>query len=158
MFKLYELADKYNQVAEMLENGIEGLDDTLSSIEDSFKDKAENIVKLMRHKVSEQEMIDNEIARLKGRSDKLKKDAEWLRNYVEREMLRTGITKVPSSLFSITIANNTPKIEVFDETLIPSDYIRTVTSPDKIAIRDAINNGVEVPGANLVQTKSLRIK
>lgn len=161
-FKLYELSDAMNQVAQMIEDGvdIESLQDTLESIEISFQEKAESIIKLHRSKVAEMEIVKAERLRLEHREATLKKSADWLRNYVESQMKRTGVAKIPSTLFGITLANNPVKVDVYDEFMIPEKYYRSsvVKAPDKAAIKAAIEDGIDVQGARLVQEQSLRIK
>ncbi|MCV2528163.1 siphovirus Gp157 family protein, partial [Melissococcus plutonius] len=64
------------------------------------------------------------------------------------------ITKFRTPLFSFGIQNNTPKVEITDESLIPEEFIKTETKIDKKAIK-AVGN---VPGVKIVQTESLRIR
>ncbi|MDF2651398.1 MAG: hypothetical protein K0Q73_7203 [Paenibacillus sp.] len=161
-FKLYELSDAMNQVAQMIEDGVEleSLQETLESIEISFQEKAESIIKLHRSKVAEMEIIKAERLRLEHREASLKKSADWLRNYVESQMKRTGVTKIPSTLFGITLANNPVKVDITDEFMIPDQYFRIseVKAPDKAAIKAALEDGVDIQGARLVREQSLRIK
>ena len=51
----------------------------------------------------------------------------------------------------------TKAVEV-DEDLLPKEYLRVVTSPDKTAIKLAIERGEEVPGATIVQRNNVVIK
>lgn len=47
-----------------------------------------------------------------------------------------------------------------DENIIPKEYIKekVTTSPDKTAIKNAINAGKEIPGAYLQENKNITIK
>lgn len=158
--KLYELAESINQVAYMMEDGVEGLEGVLETIDLSFQQKAEGIIKLHHSKIAEAEMIEKEISRLKLRSDKLRKDGEWLHGYVEREMLRTNTPEIKSSLFKIKITANPPRVEVTNQALLPDRYVRTTMtmSPDKMAIKEELQKGIEIPGAELRQDMKLKIK
>lgn len=49
-------------------------------------------------------------------------------------------------------------VEVQDETLIPEEYLKVVTEPNKTAIKLAIERGEEVPGATIVQRNNVVIK
>ena len=160
MFKLYELSEAMNQVAAMIEDGMEGMEEALESIDFSFQEKVESIVKLMRSKLAEADAIDTEAARLKQRSDKLKKDAAWLHDYVEREMLRTNLTEVKSSLFKIKLAMNQPSVNVLNLAEIPEQFMRTKLDvlPDKVAIKEALLNGQIVPGCEIKQDLKLKVK
>lgn len=159
-FKLYELSDSINRVSEMIEEGVEGLEDTLESLDLTFQQKVEGIIKLQRSKESESEMIENEIKRLKSRSDKLKKDAAWLGGYVEREMLNTDTREVKSSLFKIKLNLSPSRVEVINQKLIPEEFMRTTLTvvPDKMAIKESLKNGEIVPGTELKQDLKLSVK
>lgn len=59
------------------------------------------------------------------------------------------------------IANTCPaSVEIVNESLLPKEYVRIkeTTSPDKSAIRIAIDAGIEIPGARLYQRISLQRK
>lgn len=158
-FKLYELSDHISQIQYMLENGEEGLEDTLESLEVSFEEKAESIIKLWRSKMAEAEAIKSEEMRLSERRKRVEKNAEWLRGYVEREMIRANRTEVKSALFKIGLRYTPARVEVLDAKVIPDAYIRVniTQSPDKVAIKDAIQRGEDVPGCEIRQDLKLQI-
>lgn len=160
-FKLYELSDAMNRVAEMIEEGADGLEDTLESIEGTFQDKVESIAKLIRSKAASRDLIDEEKNRLSKRAAALDKQVQWLTDYVEREMLRTNKTEVKGALFTAKLAMTPPRVEVSDAQAIPHMYLRLVpasSSPDKAAIKEAIQSGKNVPGCELKQDLKLKIK
>jgi hypothetical protein len=159
--RLYELSESMNQVDLMMQEGIEGLEDTLEAIQESFAIKAEGCIKLATSKKFEATAIKAEIDRLKKRAEKLEKDAEWLEGYVESQMLQTNMTEIKSSLFTLKLRMSPPSVVVDDANVIPTHYLRIVpatTAPDKNAIKDALKNGFEVPGARLMQSLKLNIK
>jgi len=49
-------------------------------------------------------------------------------------------------------------VEVQDEGLIPAEYLKVVTEPNRTAIKLAIERGEEVPGATIVQKNNVVIK
>ena len=160
--RLYELSDRYNHVLDMLEatDDKEALQDTLDSLEDVFEMKVESIVKLWRQKCAERDFIKQERVRLEALEKRMDKDAEWLKQYVEYEMKRTGISKVQSSLFKIALANNPVAVDVVDEDNIPERFKEQVVTfkIDKKAIKEAIEAGEEITGAVLRQDQSLRVR
>jgi len=158
--KLYELSESMNQVAYMMEDGVEGLEGVLETIDVSFQQKAEGIIKLRHSKLTEAETIDNEINRLKLRADKLKKDGEWLREYVEREMRNANMLEIKSALFKIKLNMTPPRVEILNQNDIPKQYIRTtlVVAPDKTAIKEALKSGQDVPGVEMRQDLKLSVK
>jgi len=158
--KLYELSESMNQVAYMMEDGVEGLEGVLETIDVSFQQKAEGIIKLRHSKLTEAETIDNEINRLKLRADKLKKDGEWLREYVEREMRNANMLEIKSALFKIKLNMTPPRVEILNQNDIPKQYIRTtlVVAPDKTAMKEALKSGQDVPGVEMRQDLKLSVK
>lgn len=159
--KLYELSESLNQVAYMMEEeGVEGLEGVLETIDLSFQQKAEGIIKLSHSKIAEAEAIENEIKRLKQRSDKLRKDGEWLHGYVEREMLNSNTPEIKSLLFKIKIGVNPPRVEITNQALLPEQYVRTslVVAPDKMLIKEELQKGKVIPGAELRQDMKLKVK
>jgi hypothetical protein len=71
---------------------------------------------------------------------------------IQLEML--GVKKVAGREHVFSIKKNPASVEVFDETLLPAEFIRWTPSPDKAAIRAAIEQGQTVPGAKLVDDKT----
>lgn len=159
--KLYELSENMNRIDLMMQEGMEGLEDTLESIDEMFKDKAEGCIKLAISKQMESNAIKMEMDRLKKRADNLDKDAAWLEGYVEREMLRTNTTEIKTTLLTLKLRMTPPSVVVDDALALPSHLMRTVpatTQPDKVAIKEALKHGVEVPGARLHQELRLAVK
>lgn len=158
--KLYELSATMNKVAYMMEEGIEGLEGVLETIDLSFQQKAEGIIKLYHSKTEEANLIDLEIQRLKLRADKLYKDGEWLHSYVEREMINSNTSEIKSALFKIKLGTNPPRVEVTNQALLPTKYTRTTVSivPDKMALKEELQKGTVIPGAELRQDKKLKVK
>lgn len=158
---LYELTEKMNLVDMMMQEGTEGLEDTLESIEEAFVVKAEGCIKLAVSKQMEANALKMEIDRLKKRAEKLNKDAEWLEGYVEREMVRSNTMELKSDIFTMKLRLSPPSVIIDDESLLPTTFLRIVpatTAPDKVAIKEVLKDGFEVPGARLAQTLKLNIK
>ena len=53
---------------------------------------------------------------------------------------------------------NPPRVEVTDESLIPAEFISYRPVIDKAAIKYAIEEGKEIPGAELVQSTRLDVR
>jgi hypothetical protein len=85
-----------------------------------------------------------------------------IREYLKTCMEIAGVTKIECDHFAISIKKNPHSVEVFELALIPGEFMRQPETPppapDKNAIKQAIKDGNEVPGAILVQGTSLVIK
>lgn len=160
-FKLYDLSDAIARVNNMIEEGVEGLEDTLESLDGTFQEKCESIIKLWRSKCAGRDIIKSEIYRLQQRVDKLDRDANWLHGYVEREMTKANVTEIKSPLFGIKLGMTPPRVEVLNKDAIPETYLRLIpakTEPDKVAIKAAMQEGVNVPGCEIKQDLKLHVR
>jgi hypothetical protein len=103
------------------------------------------------------EPIDAELKRIEN-------EEKFYKNYLLTNMQVAGITKIEANngSFKASIQNNPPSVVIDDESLIPADYMRVPDAPppapDKTLIKQAINDGYEVPGAHLQTTQRLVIK
>ena len=155
---LYELSQNYLAVQDMdLEP--ETLKDTLDSIEEAFEDKAENIAKWIRNLEADKKAFEEEEKRFKEKKQAADNRIKSLKLYLEDNMRLTGKTKFKAGFFSFAIQNNPPSVEVFDEALIPKQFL--IAQPvkiDRAGIAELLKAGEEVPGAELKQTEGLRIR
>jgi len=159
MSSLYNLTKDFKQVQSLIDDGGEGLQDTLDSINLAIEDKLENIGKVIRNLDGEIEMLKNEETRLADKRKALETNKKRLKMYVEDQLTLTGKDKVKAGLFSFSMQNNAPSLIVVDENKIPKDYfIPSDPKLDKTAIKNAIKGGDDIPGAELVRGRSLRIK
>lgn len=155
---LYELSQNYLAVQDMdLEP--ETLKDTLDSIEDAIEDKAENIAKLIRNLEADKKAFEEEEKRFKEKKQAADNRIKSLKLYLEDNMRLTGKTKFKAGFFSFAIQNNPPSVEVFDEALIPKQFL--IAQPvkiDRAGIQELLKAGEEVPGAELKHSSGLRIR
>lgn len=69
-------------------------------------------------------------------------------------------TNIEFPQFSVSIRNNRSAVDIIDDKMIPGKYTneRVTVSISKSSIYKDLKEGIEVPGASLVQQKSLYIK
>nr|DAT12495.1 MAG TPA: resistance protein [Bacteriophage sp.] len=155
---LYELSSNYRVIQEM-DLDEETLRDTLDSIIGEAEPKAENIVKWIRNLKGENTAIKEEETRLKNKRITNENKIKALSLYLEDFLKNSGLTRLKTGLFTLSIQNNPPSLEIYDSTLIPAKYlIEQLPTIDKQAIKELLKNCVEVPGAELKQTEGLRIR
>lgn len=155
---LYELSQNYLAVQEMdLEP--ETLKDTLDSIEEAIEVKAENIAKWIRNLEADKKAFEEEEKRFKEKKQAAENRIKSLKQYLEDNMRLTGKTKFKAGFFSFSIQNNRPSVEVFDEALIPKQFlIEQPVKIDRAGIAELLKAGEEVPGAELKHSSGLRIR
>lgn len=166
--KLYELSTQYKHLVDILEaaqTGEESQDaevikDTLDAIEGAIEEKADNIARIINELTSVELAISAELERLSKRAATIKKQKESLKTYLMAAMQTAGKEKFKTNLYSFSIKNNAPSVQILDESLIPAEFIRTKveTAPDKKAISELLKQQIPVAGCALVQTKSVSIR
>lgn len=158
-FKLYELSQSYLEVLELIEEGDTDLTDTLESITDAIEDKVENIAKLVKTVEAEAAGVESEEKRLADRRKSLQNHAKRLKQFAEEAMIATGQKKIKGPLFTVAIQKNPPSVQVSDESLIPKVYfVAQAPKLDKKEVLQDLKNGVAVPGAEIHQGESIRIR
>lgn len=159
MNTLYELTENYQHVLDLAEQlDAEVLKDTLDSIDEAIEVKVENTAKVIKELEGKASTIDVEIKRLQDRKSTLVNNSKGIKEYLQTEMEKVGKTKIKGELFNIRIQNNPVSVNVLNETLIPEGFF--VPQPaklDKKALKDELKHG-DIPGAELIQTRGLRIR
>lgn len=162
MANLYEITERYNNLLELLDNEEitqDILNSALNEVQDEFNEKALNIVKFIKNLESDVNGLDAEEKRLKAKKMAYKNKIDGLKKYLESGMVFSGLKKIDLGVFNISIAKNPPSLNILDEKLIPKEYlIEQAPKIDNTAIKNAIKEGKEIAGCELVQKESLRIK
>lgn len=164
MAKLYEIAERYKNLAILLED--ETIDNemimpALEAIEGEISDKAVGIVGFIKSMDYDIDAIKAEEKRLADRRKAIENRKEGIKQYIKSQMEFAGLDKIKSPTFTIALQNNPPALEISDENAIPAEFTVIIPErkePNKQAIKDALKAGSEVPGCRLTNGKSLRIR
>ena len=156
---LYELSSAYQQIQNMIEDGQEGLEDTLESLNDAIEDKAVGYAKIIKNLEGQAIAIKAEEERLAMRRKSLEGNSKRLKEALQQSMIDVDKKKIKTELFSFNIQKNPPSLDVLNESKIPDSYFN-IPAPvlDKKAILADLKNGKKVPGAQIKQGESLRIR
>jgi len=163
---LYELSSDFIRAARELEDmdlDPQVVADTLEGLQFPLEVKATNVAMYSRNLESTADSIDEAIEAMQARATAIRKRAASLRDYLQLNMERTGITKIESPHFVIALKKKPQSVEIYNSDLLPTDYMRQPATPppapDKKLIAQAIKDGFEVPGAKMSeQTNRLEIK
>jgi uncharacterized protein YlxW (UPF0749 family) len=157
--KLYELTTNYLSVMEMAEEmDTDTFKDTLESIEEEIHDKAENIAKLVKNLNADVDALKTEEKRLADRRKSLENKVIHLKEYLQNQLEVAGLDKVKRPTLTVSIQNNPPSVKVIDEKLLSDFMIPQDPKLDKKAILTALKEGQEVNGAELFQSRGVRIR
>lgn len=162
---LYQLHEGYLNLVEVLENAGEDdnlrelVNNSLNEIEDSIKDKADNVVRFIRNLESEANAIKEEEKRLAEMRKKREKQVENLKQYLFDFTKVADGQKIKGSIFTVSIKKNPASVVVDDLEAIPEEYkrVKTVVEADKTLLKKVLKDS-EVAGVHLEQKESLNIK
>jgi len=158
---LYEITQEAQYLAVLLETEelTPELEEALIINQDQLQAKAVNYAKVIANYQAESDAIDQEIKRLKAMKDSREKKIELLKESVKKAMLLSGIEKVESPLFKLSVRRS-EAVEVDLVESLPNAFlnVKNVVTADKLAIKEAIKRGENVIGARLVENFNLQIK
>ena len=167
--KLYEISNTYKSFLDAVESGEipeEAITDTLAGIDGEFEDKADNIACYIKSLLSEAQAIKNEVDILIERADAKKHKAERLTDYLYQQFKIAGKTKMETPRNVLQIKNNPPSVQIADADSFTQWAKGNASNllaykeplPDKKAIKQALQDGQQIPGAELVRGDKLAIK
>jgi seryl-tRNA synthetase len=158
---LYEITQEALYLSTLLETEelTPELEQALIINQDQLQAKAVNYAKVIANYQAESDAIDQEIKRLKAMKDSREKKIEWLKESVKKAMLVSGIEKVESPLFKLSVRRS-EAVEVDLVEALPNAFqnVKNVVTADKVAIKEAIKRGENITGARLVENFNLQIK
>ena len=159
--KLFELTEQYQKLLSMVDDecDIQAIQDTLEGIEGMIADKAESIAKLMKSIEADERAIKAEEDRLKARREALKNRRESIKEYLQNQLISAGIDKLKGTMFTISIQNNPPSVQIAEGAKVPEKYlIPQEAKVDKRALLDDLKAGAVYEGIEMIQTKGVRIR
>jgi hypothetical protein len=183
MSKLFEISADILAIVEQQDEvpqTTEALEQALNSLQIEFQDKALGVVHFVLNETADIDAIGIEIGRLVKMKQSKENRIEWLKAYLKTQMEIVGKDKIQTPLRKIAIQNNPKSVKINDENIIPDAYKKfTVTlsdskylqdvliaAPDskvdmtisKTKIKEALEQGVGVNGAEIIQGTRLVIK
>ncbi|MCP4487789.1 MAG: siphovirus Gp157 family protein [Gammaproteobacteria bacterium] len=155
---LYEISTEYQEAFNTLqEMGLDADDiaDSLAAIQGEFEDKAINCIKWEKGIGGKIDAIDAEIKRLQVRKKAITNQRDSFREYIRSSMEATGINKIESDLFTITLKKAAKVVSIWDFGDLPPEYCisETVRTADKLKIKQDLQADIDVKGAKLVDGK-----
>jgi hypothetical protein len=158
---LYQITQEAQYLAALLETEelTPELEAELLINQEQLQSKGINYAKVIANYQSESDAIDAEIKRLKTMKESRDKKVTWLTESLKKAMLVSGIEKIESPLFKISLRRS-EAVEVEIPEALPVDWqVKKVTiTADKVAIKKAIKEGYSITGARLVENFNVSIK
>jgi len=158
---LYEITQEAQYLAALLETEelTPELEAELLINQEQLQIKGINYAKVISNYQGESDQIDAEIKRLKAMKESRDKKVTWLTESLKKAMLISGIEKIESPLFKISLRRS-EAVEVDIPESLPVDWQvkKVMITADKVAIKKAIKEGYAITGARLVENFNLQIK
>lgn len=160
---LYQIADAYllalEALAEIEDLPAQAIADTLEGWIGTFEQKAMAIAAYIRNLEMEAAAVEDARRRMEQRQRSLQGHADRLRDYLQTEMERTGITKVKNAELTLRIQKNPSSVVIDDDSAIPNAYKQEVITIKllKAEMGKTLKAGERVPGAHLEQSTRLVI-
>ena len=158
---LYEITREALELASLLETEelTPELEELLVINQEQLQAKAGNYAKVIANIQGDSDAIDAEIKRLKAMKESKDRAVTRLKDAVKNAMMVSGIDKIESPLFKLSLRRS-ESVEVEVPEALPIDWqVKKVTiTADKVAIKQAIKEGYAITGARIIENFSLQIK
>lgn len=173
MAKLFDIAENYRALFdafddcdELTDDQIQAYFDTLEGIEGEFAEKAENIACFIKELDAEAFALDEQAKlftlRAKVKGNLIKR----LKQMLIENMQTCGIRKIDMPRALISLRNNAESVSIANEKELVewlkknNDELLNYKQPEisKTRVKAALQDGKEIPGAELIRTTSLIIR
>lgn len=159
--KLYQISDAIRQALDHIELDEETGEilsaDELHAVEAEASDKIEATALYLRELDAEAKAAKDEADRMIARVKSMQKRSDYLKAMLLEALHATG--KVKTARVTVSI-RTTQAVAVDEGANLPEAYttVKTTVSPNKVAIKQALLDGVEVPGCHIEERESVQIR
>lgn len=159
--KLYEISDAIRAALDHIDVDPETGEilnaDNLHAVEAEASDKVEATALYLRELDAEAKAAKEEADRMLARVKSMQKRSDYLKAMLLDALHATG--KVKTGRVTVSI-RTTKAVEIAKGADLPEAYttVKTTVSPNKVAIKQALLDGVEVPGCHIEERESVQIR
>lgn len=136
----------------------EALNILLETKEYAVSDGMERLAKVRANKLSDLDGMRAEYKRMAERIRVAENNLTSFENRILNLLKLSGKDKISAGTFTIGTRNSTSVYVVPDFNIPEYMRVKTVSEPDKTAIKDALKNGVQIDGAYLTTKENLSIR
>lgn len=168
MASLYNISKEIEDIYFKLRNG-EGVDEdgviddevinSLTIKKEELQTKAIDYAYVIKQFENDISVYDNEIKRLMACKKQMMAIHDRLKSLLTSTLLNFGIVKLQGKTVQLSFRES-KSVEITDERMINPKFMKVEIkkTPDKMAIRQALESGEDVQGVDLVTKKNLQIK
>ena len=138
------IADDESLTEEEREEGLQETFVTWLSTGESFKVKAEQVARYIRHQEALAEARKSEARRIRDLASQAENQATRLRRYLTSQMMMSGVDRIDGVSTKISLRKKQPTVllNVPAEEL-PAEYVRVTHKPDLTKIRASLKTDIE---------------
>lgn len=131
--------------------------DALHAVEVEAAEKIEATALYLRELDAEAKAAKDEADRMIARVKSMQKRSDYIKSMLLKALHATG--KVKTARVTVSI-RTTQAVEVSEGADLPEAFqtVKTTVSPNKVAIKQALLDGIEVPGCHLEARESVSIR
>jgi hypothetical protein len=160
---IYQIEQNYNQLAEQLiDNDGEltsELSEQLAITEEQLQNKSVAYSFVIKEMDADIDTIDAEIKRLQAAKKQREKATEYLKERIKHAMELFQIEEIKTPLVKINFRKS-ESVEVDDVNALPAAFkvVKVTEQADKVAIKAALKDGVDIIGCSIATHRNLQIK
>ena len=169
MSNLFDLSQQFYTLRDILENDVEFNEETgeiidnsetinklFEELELSLNDKLDNCQKWILENSAKVEALKKESKRLNDKAKAIENKTDRLKELMKLSLVASGKT-IKTDIFTFSLRKS-KAVQVADENELPRNYVRIEKKADKKAIKEALENGIEIPGCSFAENVSLSVK
>lgn len=132
--------------------------DALRDAEAQAAEKLESTGLYVRELQAEAEAVKAEAERMIARAHALAKKSDTIKQLMLAALPAVG-GKVRTARVTVSIRQS-QAVEIDEGTELPEAFVttKTTTSPNKVALKDALKGGAAIPGVHLITKESVQIR
>lgn len=166
---LFTLSQQFYTLKDILENDVEFNEETgeiidnseiinklFEELELSLEEKLVNCQNWILENTSKVEVLKKESKRLSDKAKALENKTERLKELMKLSVVASGKT-IKTDMFTFSLRKS-KAVQVANEDELPRNYVRIKKEADKKAIKEALENGIEIVGCSFVENVSLSVK
>lgn len=159
MATLFEMTNTAKSLYELLQNDEipeDAFYDTLEGI--GANEKAESYCKIIRQFEADAEAFKSEKQRFSEKQARAENNIKRMKKSLLNFLNASGQKRMNAGLFIVS-KSDSQSVNIIDESIIPEEFLKPQPPKvDKAAIKNAIKNGFDVIGAEIIVNENVRIK
>jgi hypothetical protein len=161
--RLYEITEQFQALDSFIPD-VDSVEDSTAwselweGLQVDLADKVHGYCCVIRNAEGDLMVLEAEIKKLERKKEIVANKIKALEKRLSSGLKLAETTEVKTSIFTVKFSKTPESVKILDESALPADLLRVKTEPDKTAIKAAIKEGRDVPGACLEAGERLVIK